>query len=234
MDKRAFIKAVRNWDARSVAEAVTNQPELAVFVDGSGKTPLHHCAGINLREAGRPSVSSIATAKALVNAGADVNAVRIILDDGEEFGARPLWYAVAWGRNIALTRFLLESGAEPIGCMWAACWAEDEKMAETLRSFGADVDPVFHDETPLLQIVKSKRMKLLPWLVANGANVNFQDQDGHSALHYAVKRNHNLQQIHQLLQLGADPTLEAHNGSSPLSLAKRLGKTKLVKLLENL
>jgi ankyrin repeat protein len=232
MDKRAFIKHVRQWDADTVARALTHDESLATYVDQAGKTPLHHCAGINAADAKLSTTDSVKTAKALTDAGADVNAVRVIIDEGEEFHARPLWYAVAWGRNIELSRFLLERGAEPIGCMWAACWAQDEEMARLLRSFGAEVDPAFHDETPLLQIVKAKRLKLLPWLVASGANINFQDQHGYSSLHYAVKRNHNLQQIEQLLELGANPNLAARDGSTPFSLAKRRGKSKVVSLFQ--
>ena len=201
------------------------------FRDKAGKTPLHHCAGINSAEVKLPIVDSIRTARALLHAGADVNSDRVIIDEGEEFHARPLWYAVAWGKNFKLAEFLLKNGAEAVGCMWAACWAQDRKMAQVLRDFGADIDPVFHDETPLLMIVKSKRFKLARWLVENGANINFQDSQGFSALHYAIKRNHNLAQLEDLLKLGASPTLAAKDTSTPLSLAKRLGKTKAVDLL---
>lgn len=232
MDKRQFIRDVRNWNARAVAKAIAKAPELANSEDRSRKTPLHHCAGINAKDAGLPIRKSIETAKALIEVGADVNAVRTILDDGEEFHATPLWYAVAWGRNLRLSRFLLEQGAKPNGCMWAACWNQSLEMVVLLRQYGAEVDPVFHDETPLLLIVKSKRMKLLPWLVANGANVNAQDKQGFAALHYAVKRNHNLKQIEQLLLLGADPSIKARNGSSPTSLAERACKQRLLALFE--
>ncbi len=232
MNRRAFIKQVRTWQAVPVELALNENPVLARHVDESGKTPLHHCAGIDGAEASLPIANSLLTARALLRAGADVNAVRLIIDEGEEFLARPLWYAVAWGRNFELAKLLLENGAEPVGCMWAACWAQDTRMAELLRSHGAAVDPVFHGETPLLQIVKAKRFRLLKWLIDSGADVNFQDEQGFAALHYAVKRNHNLTQIDELLRYGAKPTLEARDGVTPLSLARRLGKTKLVKLLE--
>jgi ankyrin repeat protein len=80
-------------------------------------------------------------------------------------------------------------------------------------------------------VVKSKRFSLFKWLVENGANINFQDDKGNSALHYAIRRNHNFAQIGQLLRCGADPYLLAKDGTTPVSLAKKLGKTKLVALL---
>lgn len=232
MDKRAFIKQVRTWQATAVKKALADEPGLALFIDQAGKTPLHHCAGINGVDAQLSIADSLRTARALLSAGADVNADRVIMDEGEEFHARPLWYAVAWGKNFELAKLLLENGAEPVGCMWATCWAQDEKMAQLLHSFGAAVDPVFHGQTPLLEIVKAKRFKLLKWLVDNGADVNFQDNQGFGALHYAVKRNHNLAQIEELLRYGASPKLVARDGVTPLSLARRQGKTKVVALLE--
>jgi ankyrin repeat protein len=233
MDKRTFIKYVRNWQVPQVETALVEEPELAGYVDQSGKTPLHHCAGINAHDADLHAADSIAVAKALLAAGAEVNAVRVIMDEGEEFHARPLWYAVAWGKNYELARFLLESGAEPVDCMWAACWDQNEPLAKLLRSFGAEIDPVFHHETPLLQIVKTKRFKLFKWLIENGANINFQDQHGYACLHYAIKRNHNLGQIEELLRNGADPLLAAGNGVTAISLARRQGKKRVLELLES-
>lgn len=233
MDKRAFIKHVRNWEFATVRTALAKDPTLAVHVDKSGKQPLHHCAGINLADTKLPAANSLKTATALLNSGADINAVRIIIDNGEEFQATPLWYAVAWGKNFELTKLFLTAGAQPEGCMWAVAWAEDERTADLLHSFGAEVDPVFHNQTPLLEIVKAKRFGLLSWLVAKGANINFQDPNGYSALHFAIKRNHNLAQIKELLRLGGNPSLRARDGTTPISLAKKLGKSRVVQLLES-
>lgn len=233
MDKRLFIKHVRNWDFEPVSKALTEDAQLANYVDQIGKTPLHHCAGVNPLEAGLKVRNSIETAGALLSAGADVNAVRIIIDDGEEFHATPLWYAVAWGKNVDLACFLLEHDAQPDdNAVRSAIWDEDLAISKLLLSFGGNIDPVIHQETPLLQTTKAKRFKLLDWLVMNGADINFQDAPGYTALHYGVKRNHNLAQMEQLLRHGADPKLKARDGTTPLSIAKRLGKEKLAALLQ--
>ncbi len=233
MDKRAFIKQVRNWDADAVAQTLVEQPELAQSIDRSGKTPLHHCAGINALEAGLVIANSIATARALVSAGADVNAIRIIIDDGEEFQASPLWYAVAWGKNAALARILLEQQAKPDNnAMKSAIWDQDELMSELLFSFGGKIDAVINHETPLLQTVRAGRLKLLNWLVKNGANINFQDRDGLTSLHHAVKGKHTQAQCEELLRLGANPHVMANDGTTAISLARSSGKKKLVALLK--
>jgi ankyrin repeat protein len=132
-----------------------------------------------------------------------------------------------------LARCLLEHQAQPDdNAVRSAIWDQDLEIANMLLSFGANIDAEIHQQTPLLETVKAKRMKLLGWLVGNGARINFQDGKGYSALHYAMKRNHNLKQVAELLQLGADPDLKAQDGATPLSLSRKLGKTKLTKLLE--
>ena len=105
-------------------------------------------------------------------------------------------------------------------------------MAELLLSFGANIDQVIHNETPLLQIVRSKRLQILKWLVDHGANLNFQDHEGYSPLHYAVTKDYTRPQVQELLHFGAKPTLKAKNGDSPISLARKLRKARLAELLE--
>jgi len=231
LDKRAFIKNVRNWEFAAVESALARDPVLAAYRDHIGKTPLHHCSETNPEKTALPVAASLKTARALVSAGADVNAVRVIMDEGQEFHARPLWYAVAWGKNIKLAQFLLDSGADPNGCMWAAVWDQDLGMAKLLHSHGAQIDPVANDETPLLLAVKSRRFKLLDWLIDNGADINFQDSSGCSGLHHAIRRKFTAAQVKTLLDRGADPTLKAKDGSTPASLAGSQGRTKLVALL---
>lgn len=232
MDKRGFIKAVRSWDSKIVARAVSNDPGLARYVDQIGKTPLHHCAEIDSKKFGLNTVDSLATAKALIKAGADVSSVRIIIDDGEEFAATPLWYAVAWGKNLPLVHLLLDSGAHPDdNAIGSAIWDQNQEMAELIRSRGGQVDHKFRGDTPLLRTIKSRRYQLLSWLVENGADINARDASGNTALHFAAKGSHNLAQIGELLRLGAKPGLKAKDGNTPLSIAKANDKQKLTALL---
>ena len=231
MDKREFIKHVRNWEARMVKKALKDNPELSTQIDRSGKSPLHHCAGVNPKKAKQEVRDSIETAKALLASGAEVNAVRIIMDEGEEFRATPLWYAAAWGENFDLVSFLLKNGSDPNQCMWAAAWNNDLKLAKLLLSYGADIDPVFHHETPLLQIIKAKRLGMLDWLVKNGADINFQDDKGYTALHHAIRKGYSLAEVKELLNRGANPNLKAKDGNTSISLAAHHKKTKLKELL---
>ena len=233
MDKRKFIKSVRNWESRVVETALADDPALARDVDKIGKTPLHHCAEIDPKKFRLKVANSIETAKALLDAGADVNAIRIIMDEGEEFLATPLWYAVAWGKNLALARLLLETGAHPDNnAVGAAIWDQDLAMAELLRSHGGEIDHTFRGETPLLRTVKGKRLRLLKWLTENGADINARDDKGYTALHYAAKGTHTLVQVEELLRHGARPDIQAKDNSTALSLARALKEKKLVALLD--
>jgi ankyrin repeat protein len=234
MDKRTFIKALRSWQSEVIESAIAGEPELASRADKIGMTPLHRCAEIKPREFDLKVIDSIKTARVLLAAGADVNAARVIIDGGEEFYATPLWYAVAWGRNFDLARFLVEHGARPDdNAMGAAIWDQDLRMAELLRSHGGNIDHVIRGETPLLRTVRSKRLRLLKWLIDNGARISFQDDKGYTALHYAAKGSHTLAQVEELLRYGAPLDIEAKDGSTPISLARDKGKTKLVVLLRS-
>ena len=234
MDKRLFIKSVRSWQPLAVNKALVSDASLAKYTDKIGKTPLHHCAEINADKFGLNVADSLKTAQALLAAGADPNAIRIIIDDGEEFYATPLWYAVAWGRNYDLVRLLLESGARPDdNSMGSAIWDQDLRIAELLRRHGGRIDHVSRGETPLLRTVKARRLKLLRWLIDHGADINFQDVNGFSALHHAVNGGHPLRQVDELLSYGAQPQLKAKNGSTPVALARARKKSNLLNLLEN-
>jgi uncharacterized protein len=234
LDKRAFIKRVRSWESASVKLALRQEPSFATYKDQIGKTPLHHCAEINPQKFGLKVADSLKTARALLAAGADVNAIRVIIDDGEEFYASPLWYAVAWGKNPDLAHLLLENKARPDhNAVGSAIWDQDFRMAALLHSHGGNIDHEFRGETPLLRTVKAKRLKLLKWLIDNGADINFQDGKGYTALHYAANGNHTLAQAEALLQCGAKPKLKAKDGSTAISLSEAKGKAKLAQLLRS-
>lgn len=217
-----------------MAGALETEPALARYADKIGKTPLHHCAEIDPKKFRLQVNDSIATAKALLDAGADVNAVRVIIDDGEEFLATPLWYAVAWGKNLPLVRLLLESGAHPDNnAMGSAIWDQDLLMAELLRSHGGNLDHKSGGETPLIRTVKAKRLGLLKWLLENGADINAKDSNGYTALHHAAKGSHTLAQVEELLKGGARPNLKAKDGMTPITLAESAGKKRLLELLRS-
>jgi ankyrin repeat protein len=232
MDRKTFINCVRAWEFKTVRQGLAERPLLAKIVEANGMTPLHHCAKMNLKKSGLTAIASVQTAQALLDAGANVSQVRIIMDEGEPFHATALWYAVAWGRNPKLAQFLLDQGSDPNYCLWAASWAQDLELTRLLLEHGAEVDPVFHGDTPLLGILKVHRLAAAPLLIKYGADINYRDPQGFTALHHAVKKKFTLKQIRELLDIGADPTVRNAAGETPAEIARRLGLRGAAKLLD--
>ncbi|HYT74736.1 MAG TPA: ankyrin repeat domain-containing protein [Vicinamibacterales bacterium] len=69
-------------------------------------------------------------------------------------------------------------------------------------------------------------------LLANGVSVNAQDQDGRTALMYAVWRDPGYSDvIPLLLKAGADVTTKMHDGLTALGLANQSGYEHFADLL---
>jgi ankyrin repeat protein len=227
-----FLDAARRWDAALVAEALRAHPALAAVTDRSGRTALHLCAASLATRVRKPVSASVATARALLRAGADVNAVQPIADGKESFPARPLWHAIARGGNRTLARFLLAQGADPNHCLWAVVWNDDLVTARLLARYSADLDLTFHDETALLYATRLRRTRMLRWLLRNGASPHIGDAEGRTPLFYAVKRRYSLGEVQALLNAGANPAAAAQDGTTPLSLTARSRQRRLGDLLQ--
>jgi ankyrin repeat protein len=164
---------------------------------------------------------ALATAKALVAAGADVDAVQPIEDDGEVFPATALWCALGWGRNRALGAYLLRRGADPNHCLFALVWLDDLASARLVRRYGADLDELGHGETPLAFAVRQRRARFAEWLLRHGADATIADRRGYTPLHHAVRRRLPSATLRMLVRRGADPRAVANDGVSVAKLATR-------------
>lgn len=157
MNRKKFFDAAAHWDVETVSAGLREDRGLARVVDERGRTALHRCARTNAEKDGLDVANSLRVAKALLKAGANPNAVHDIPDEGGSFKATPLWYAVAWGRNPALVKLLLGSGAAPRGCLWACVGANDVDLAKTLVKAGAPLDEAIGGETPLAYATRLKK-----------------------------------------------------------------------------
>jgi ankyrin repeat protein len=221
--KSAFLEAVRKHRADAVSAMLHLQPGFASLADNAGRTPLHICARQKVSTA--PQVrAAIATARALLKAGADVNAMHPIQDDGEVFPATALWYALAWGRNPALATIFLKLKADPNHCMFALVFADDLSSAKLLRRYKAEIDEVGHGETPLIYAARHRRAKFAEWLLKEGADPNFRDSRGFTALHHAIRRRLPDSTIRMLVRCGAEVSAVSTDGTSVAQLATRTQK----------
>ncbi|MDQ7055528.1 MAG: ankyrin repeat domain-containing protein [Persephonella sp.] len=66
--------------------------------------------------------------------------------------------------------------------------------------------------------------------IAKGADVNYQDEKGGTALHWAVFYGHK-DIVKLLLMQGADPLIKDRNGITPVDVAKINRKREVLKIL---
>jgi ankyrin repeat protein len=223
VSKTGFLEAVKNHRAADVTSMLRERPEFVSLKDPKGRQPLQLCAR---RQVTTPDEAraGVATARALVNAGADVNAVLEIEDDGEMFPATALWHALALGRNRPLAAYLLKLKADPNHCMFALVFNDDLTSAKLLRRHGADIDEVGQGETPLIYALRHQRVAFAQWLLKEGANPNFKDRRGFTPMHHAVRRRLPDSLLRMLIQQGADVAAVATDGVSIGQLATRAQK----------
>ncbi len=188
MSRTALFKAASEWEAATVARLVFADPTLVQARDKRGRTAQHVCA--NRRWDGRVDTAeaSIATMRALLAAGGDIDVVQEIADDGEIFRATPLWYSVAWGRNLPLIKDLLRRGANPDWCLFAVVWANDAPLARMLLKAGSKTELKFSGETPLHYAARLGREPVINELVAAGADIRAGDSKGKTPLEYVRKK----------------------------------------------
>jgi ankyrin repeat protein len=221
MSKTRLFQSIKALDVEAVGSQLAAQPALVRAVDDRRRNPLHFLCSLPADP--KTSARSLALARRFLDAGLDVNGPAFV--EGV-FQATPLWYAISRGRNLPLARFLLKRGSTPEHCLWAAGFADNVEAIDLLVRSGASLDPVTEDETPFLGAIKWSRFAAAERLLRHGANVNFQNRKGVTALHLVLKKNSAPRHVEMLVRHGADPTIRSKDGQSPLDLvAKRRDKT---------
>ena len=215
MSKTQLFRSIKALDVTAVSSLLGAHPELTRVSDDRRRNPLHFLCSLPVGP--RPAGRSLAMARVLLDAGLDVNGPAFVED---AFQATPLWYAISRGRNLTLARFLLKHGSTPEYCLWAAAFADDLAAIDLLVGSGARIDPVTEDETPFLGAIKWSRFAAAERLLRHGANVNFQNSKGVTALHLVLKKDSNRTHVLMLLRHGADPTITSRDGKSPLDLVR--------------
>ena len=226
VSRTRLFAALKALDVPAVARLPDAQPDLLSAVDDRRRNALHFLCGLPADP--KTAVRARALAGRLLDGSLDVNAPAFV--EGA-FQATPLWYAIARGRNLPLARFLLKHGSGPENALWAAAFADNLEAIDLLVRSGASLDPVTEDETPFLGAIKWSRFAGAERLLKHGADVNFQNSRGLTALHLVLKKNSDRRHVLMLLRHGADPSLRSRDGKSPLDLVRnRRDKTLFVLL----
>ena len=155
--------------------------------DDVGRTPLHYVALSGMYKVLGSDVA-IECADCLLGGGIEVDAMQPIPDGSEVFNANALWYSVSWQNHFEMAKHLLEKGASPQPAVFAALWSSDLTICELLDQYGADWDQQFDGMTPLMEMIRYNRVKLIPWLLDKGVDTKVRNNEGQTALDVAVKR----------------------------------------------
>ena len=210
---------IRGFDVAAAIASLSEDPELLPHTDQRGRSWLHLVASVNLSE--HPELdpaASIELAEYLIKLGLPINGAAF--SEGT-WQATPLWYAVARGRNQPLANWLLNAGATPEHSLWAAAFRDDLPMLRLLIDHGAPLEAVAEGETPLLGAIKVSRFQSARVLLEAGADPNFVDGQGMTALHYMLKKSSDLSHFELLARHGARGDIAGPDGRTAIEMLSR-------------
>jgi uncharacterized protein len=227
---------VRSMDSSGVARALKENAELLTYRDPKGRNWLHLCCGVDVKGDQRRAADSIKTAEALIRSGLSIN--EEAFREGK-WKATPLWYAIARGRNLPLAKYLLKRGSNPNYCLWAAAFNRDIPAIRLLVRHGADVndssvDDLAENESPFLGAIKWSHFEAAEELLKLGADVNYQDRNGMTALHYMLKKGSDQRYFKILIAHGARGDLRNRQGVCAAELMRKKKDGDFRKMAEQL
>lgn len=192
--------------------------EIMNLKDDNGQTPLHYAA----------KTGFIGGIKLLVDYGAYIG----ILDNN---GFSPYLWAVIAGQNSA-THLLLSLGVDVNSTStdgksalgWAAGLGHS-LIAELLVKGGANVMSMTQNTqlVPLEDAAACGDLSTVRLLLNSGADPNYRDREGWSAIHWAAEEGH-LDVVLLLLEHGANVNAVSSYGTSPLHCAANGGHNNVV------
>lgn len=211
---------VRAWRCEAVREILVRTPALAGHRDARGRNWLHLACMVEPAPPGRTVADGLATAEALLDLGFGLD--EAAFTEGE-WKATPLWHAVSRGRNLALARRLLERGADPRFCLYAAAWRSDLEAIDLLVGAGAPVDETTAEDgaTPLLWAVATSRFDSARRLLELGADPDRVGRDGLTALHLMIRKSSPAAALGMMAEFGARGDLPDPSGRTASDLLAR-------------
>lgn len=232
ISKTAMTELVKRFAWRDVARGLDEHPALLRHRDARGRNWLHLCCSVDVRtNRKRKPADAVALAARLLDRGIDIDAPAFTEGDWQ---ATPLWYCIARGRNLALAVHLLERGADPNHCLWAAVYADDLDAIRLLVAHSAAVDPVHEEGTPFVAAIGWSRFAAAELLLALGADVDAVDRKGRTALHQMLAKNSATKHLRMIAAHGARGDIADGSGRTAADIMRRKRDPALRKLAEQL
>ena len=228
MSKAAIIEAVKALDLAAARRLLDAKPALLTSTDREGRNLLHLASSVYVDDFRLPSRTQIQFVTFLLERDFEID-----LPVGRD-KCTPLFFAVARAKNPALVKLLLDRGAKPSnapgGGLFAAGWWDDVTSLKLLIGAGAPVDVVV-GVTPFLASWCWRRFAAAKVLALNGADVNYQDAKGRTALHHGVEKEFDPSLLRWLVKHGASPEMADRQGVTARTRASRKRDKRFVEAL---
>lgn len=218
MSKTALIDAIQHLNLDETRQLLDAKPALLAMTDRQGRNLLHLACSASPERIGKTEATQVQMVTYLLDRGFEIDQ-----PVGKD-KCTALFFAVARARNPSLIRLLLKRGADvnaaPGGGLFAASWFDDVTNLKLLIGAGASIDIVV-GITPFLAAWVWKKFRSAKHLALSGADVNFQDRKGKTALHHGIEKEYDPVLLTWLVRHGASLDLEDHDGVSPVLRASR-------------
>jgi ankyrin repeat protein len=229
MSKTRILEAVQNLDVTSTKKLLDANPLLLRVTDRQGRNLLHLACSASCAKLGVAETVSARMVNLLLDRGLDVESALPVKDDSCD-SVNAIWFAVARGRNPTVVKLLIRRGGTPNG-LFAAGWYEDTGMLDLLIRQGAPID-VVAGMTPFLACWCWKKFEAAKFLALRGADVNYQDPKGKTALHHGIEKDFDPVLLRWLVEHGASPDVEDREGVTPRERASRKRDKRFLAALE--
>lgn len=218
MSKAEILEAVKDLDLARTRKLLKARPDLLQVRDRNDRNLLQMACGILPPKRKVPPAAQTRFAEFLLDQGFSID------EPVGKDACTALFFAVAGARNPSLVKMLLARGADvntaPGGGLFAAGWWNDVENLKLLIDAGAEIDVVV-GITPFLASWCWKQFDAAKYLATRGADINYQDQKGRTALHHGVEKEFDPRLLTWLVQRGTSPDITDRDGVSARLKASR-------------